>query len=121
MVSKPGGYATAGKEWFKPWRSPYERWNADPYATELETVIRSLLGPSVSGLMRDFIVFEDDMEAPSSRRWPTTSSTLLGWRWKRRCGQEEPQGIAGWSRLAHPGAGRVYHGFYAGRIVGNRP
>ena len=55
------GTLTAGKEWFKPWRSLTKDGTPDPYATELETVIRSLLGPErLLSLMRDFIVFEDD-------------------------------------------------------------
>ncbi|MEJ2388960.1 MAG: type I restriction endonuclease subunit R, partial [Chromatiaceae bacterium] len=55
------GTLTAGREWFKPWRTVTGESLADPHMPELQVVIEGLLAPQrFADLVRDFIVFEDD-------------------------------------------------------------
>jgi type I restriction enzyme R subunit len=55
------GTLTAGREWFKPWRTLGGHDSGDTHMPELQVVIEGLLAPSrFLSLVRDFIVFEDD-------------------------------------------------------------
>ena len=55
------GTLTAGREWFKPWRTIAGGGLASPHLPELQVVIDGLLAPRrFLELVRDFIVFEDD-------------------------------------------------------------
>jgi type I restriction enzyme R subunit len=55
------GTLTAGREWFKPWRTITGETLADPHLPELQVVIEGLCAPRrFLDLLRDFIVFEDD-------------------------------------------------------------
>ena len=55
------GTLTAGREWFKPWRTISGEALADPHTPELQVVIEGLLDPArVLAMVRDFIVFEED-------------------------------------------------------------
>jgi type I restriction enzyme R subunit len=55
------GTLTAGREWFKPWRTISGETVADAHLPELEVVIEGLLDPRrFLDLVRDFVVFEDD-------------------------------------------------------------
>jgi len=55
------GTLTAGREWFKPWRTITGEMPADSRLPELQVVTEGLLTPQrLLGLVRDFIVFEDD-------------------------------------------------------------
>jgi len=55
------GTLTAGREWFKPWRTISGEVVADAHMPELQVVIEGLLTPRrLLDLVRDFIVFEDD-------------------------------------------------------------
>jgi len=55
------GTLTAGKEWFKPWRTISGETPADTHLPELQVVTEGLLTPQrLLDLVRDFIVFEDD-------------------------------------------------------------
>ena len=55
------GTLTAGREWFKPWRTIAGESLADPHMPELQVVIEGLFAPRrFLDLVRDFIVFEDD-------------------------------------------------------------
>jgi type I restriction enzyme, R subunit len=55
------GTLTAGREWFKPWRTISGEELADAHMPELQVVIAGLLAPRrLLDLVRDFIVFEDD-------------------------------------------------------------
>ncbi len=55
------GTLTAGREWFKPWRTVTGETLADPHMTELQVMLEGALEPSrFLALARDFIVFEDD-------------------------------------------------------------
>ena len=55
------GTLTAGREWFKPWRTISGETLADAHIPELQVVIDGLLAPQrFLDLVRDFLVFEDD-------------------------------------------------------------
>ena len=55
------GTLTAGREWFKPWRTVSGERLADPYLPELQVVSEGVFAPRrFLDLVRDFIVFEDE-------------------------------------------------------------
>ena len=55
------GTLTAGREWFKPWRTITGETLADPHLTELQVMLEGICEPErFLPLVRDFIVFEDD-------------------------------------------------------------
>jgi type I restriction enzyme R subunit len=55
------GTLTAGREWFKPWRTISGERLADPHLPELEVVSEGVFAPRrFLDLVRDFIVFEDE-------------------------------------------------------------
>jgi type I restriction enzyme, R subunit len=55
------GTLTAGREWFKPWRTITGEELADAHLPEMQVVIEGAIAPwRVLDLVRDFIVFEDD-------------------------------------------------------------
>ena len=55
------GTITAGREWFKPWRTITGETLADPHATEIQVMLQGVCDPDrFIALVRDFIVFEDD-------------------------------------------------------------
>ncbi|MCE2487327.1 MAG: type I restriction endonuclease subunit R, partial [Desulfurellaceae bacterium] len=55
------GTLTAGREWFKPWRTISGETLADPYMPQLQVMLEGVCTPGrFLSLVRDFIVFEDD-------------------------------------------------------------
>jgi type I restriction enzyme, R subunit len=55
------GTLTAGREWFKPWRTVSGERLADPHLPELQVVSEGVFAPGrFLDLVRDFIVFEDE-------------------------------------------------------------
>ena len=55
------GALTAGREWFKPWRTITGEALADPLLTELKVMLEGVCQPDYFlNLLRDFIVFDDD-------------------------------------------------------------
>ena len=55
------GSLTAGKEWFKPWRTIGGETLAEAHLSELEVMLRGICLPQrFLSMLRDFIVFEDD-------------------------------------------------------------
>ena len=55
------GTLTAGREWFKPWRTISGQTLAAPERLQLEVLLRGVCDPAkLLALLRDFIVFEDD-------------------------------------------------------------
>jgi type I restriction enzyme R subunit len=60
-VDARAGTLTAGREWFKPWRTISGEAVADAHMPELQVVIEGMLAPRrFLDLVRDFVVFEDD-------------------------------------------------------------
>ena len=54
------GALTAGREWFKPWRTTTGESLADPNLTELQVMLEGVCQPArFLALLRDFIVFDD--------------------------------------------------------------
>ena len=55
------GTLTAGREWFKPWRTISGEELADPSLTGLQVLLEGVCAPErLLPLVRDFIVFDDD-------------------------------------------------------------
>ena len=55
------GTLTAGREWFKPWRTISGEALADSHMLELQVMLEGVCAPErFLSLVRDFIVFEDD-------------------------------------------------------------
>ena len=55
------GALTAGREWFKPWRTIAGDSLADPHLTELQVLLEGVCPPErFLALLRDFVVFDDD-------------------------------------------------------------
>jgi len=55
------GTLTAGREWFKPWRTIAGEVLADAHLPEMQVAIEGVFAPwRFLNLVRDFIVFEDD-------------------------------------------------------------
>jgi len=55
------GTLTAGREWFKPWRTISGEQLADAHLPELQVLLQGILAKRrLLNLIRDFIVFEDD-------------------------------------------------------------
>ena len=60
-VEARAGTLTAGREWFKPWRTVTGEGLADPNMPEIQVMIEGICEPSwFLALVQDFIVFEDD-------------------------------------------------------------
>jgi len=60
-VEARAGTLTAGREWFKPWRTIHGESVAEASIPELQVVIEGLFAPRrFFDLVRDFLVFEDD-------------------------------------------------------------
>ena len=55
------GTLTAGREWFKPWRTVSGETLADPHLPELQVALEGIFDPlRILDLLRDFVVFEED-------------------------------------------------------------
>ncbi len=55
------GTLTAGREWFKPWRTIGSEKLADPHMPQLQVMLEGVCAPGrFLSLVRDFTVFEDD-------------------------------------------------------------
>ncbi|MBN1458857.1 MAG: type I restriction endonuclease subunit R, partial [Armatimonadetes bacterium] len=60
-VDARAGTLTAGREWFKPWRTIGGEALADSRVPELQVLIEGMFEPGrLLSLVRDFIVFDDD-------------------------------------------------------------
>ncbi|HVO25032.1 MAG TPA: type I restriction endonuclease subunit R, partial [Candidatus Margulisiibacteriota bacterium] len=63
------GTLTAGREWFKPWRTIAGERLADPNLPELQVVTEGVFAPRrFLNLVRDFMVFEDDGTARLTKK-----------------------------------------------------
>jgi type I restriction enzyme R subunit len=137
------GTLTAGREWFKPWRTISGEAVADAHVPELQVVIEGLLTPRrLLDLVRDFVVFEDDGGGRIVKKMAgyhqfhavrvAVSETLRAAELARVDRAAEPAGRFGLGRKpgGRPGdrrVGVVWHtqgsgksltmAFYAGRIV----
>ena len=140
------GTLTAGREWFKPWRTISGETLAGPHLTELQVMIEGVCAPErLLALVRDFVVFEDDgsgaLAQEDGRLSPAPRGAASRWRRPsvlRSCNRRlegSPRSARditrrGRSRAATPGdrrIGVVWHtqgsgksltmAFYAGAII----
>lgn len=142
-VEARAGTLTAGREWFKPWRTIAGDRLADPHLAELQVVVEGLLAPRrFLDLVRDFVVFEDDGGGRLAKKMAgyhqfhavqvAVAETLRAAELRRaeRAGDEEGRWEAGKKPGGNPGdrrVGVVWHtqgsgksltmAFYAGRII----
>jgi type I restriction enzyme R subunit len=138
------GTLTAGREWFKPWRTVSGERLADPHLPELQVVSEGVFAPRrFLDLVRDFIVFEDEGGGRLAKKMAgyhqfhavrvAVSETLRAAELRREADRvAEPRG--GYETGRQPGGkpgdrriGVVWHtqgsgksltmAFYAGRII----
>ena len=76
------GTLTAGREWFKPWRTVSGERLADPHLPELQVVSEGVFAPGASSTScATSSSSRTKAVASSRRRWQaTTSSTRCGWQ-----------------------------------------
>jgi len=142
-VEARAGTLTAGREWFKPWRTISGETLADPHLPELQVIIQGLLEPRrFLDLVRDFIVFEDDGSGIAKKmsgyhqfhavRVAVTETLRAAELIRKDRWRERPEGLYETGRKpgGKPGdrrVGVVWHtqgsgksltmAFYAGRII----
>ena len=137
------GTLTAGREWFKPWRTIFGETLADPHLPQLQVMLEGVCTFSrFLPLVRDFIVFEDDGSGTLAKKMAgyhqfhavgtAVTETLRAAELQRSSGMGERPGRyeSGRREGGDPGdrrIGVVWHtqgsgksltmAFYAGRIV----
>ena len=138
------GTLTAGREWFKPWRTVTGETLADPHMIELEVMLEGVFMPArFLAFLRDFIVFEDDGSGALIKKMAgyhqfhavrvTVDETLRAAKLQRaeaRVGEESGRYEAGRKPGGKPGdrrIGVVWHtqgsgksltmAFYAGAVI----
>ena len=134
------GTLTAGREWFKPWRTTSGEALADPSLPQLQVMLEGACEPArFLRLLRDFIVFEDDGDALAKKMAgyhqfhavetavaeTLRAAELHGLREAREGRYEsgrQPGGEAGDRRIGvvwhTQGSGKsLTMAFYAGRII----
>ena len=137
------GTLTAGREWFKPWRTISGETLADPHMPELQVMLEGVCAPKrFLSLVRDFIVFEDDGSGALTKKMAgyhqfhavqvAVAETLRAAKLRQAAGTGEEPGHYESGRKAggEPGdrrIGVVWHtqgsgksltmAFYAGRII----
>ena len=137
------GTLTAGREWFKPWRTISGETLADPNMPELQVMLEGVCAPErFLSLVRDFIVFEDDGSGALTKKMAgyhqfhavqvAVAETLRAAKLRQAAGTGEEPGHYESGRKAggEPGdrrIGVVWHtqgsgksltmAFYAGRII----
>ena len=132
------GTLTAGREWFKPWRTIGGERLADPHMPQLQVVLEGVCAPGrFLSLVRDFIVFEDDGSGTLLKKMAgyhqfhaveaAVAETLRATeRLKEEAGRQESGRKSG-GALGDRRIGVVWHtqgsgksltmAFYAGRII----
>ena len=132
------GTLTAGREWFKPWRTIGGEKLADPHMPQLQVMLQGVCAPGrFLSLVRDFIVFEDDGSGALAKKMAgyhqfhaveaAVAETL---RAAERLKEEAGRYVSGRKAGGAPGdrrIGVVWHtqgsgksltmAFYAGRII----
>ena len=145
-VDARAGTLTAGREWFKPWRTITGEALADERLPQLQVLLEGLFAPArFLELVRDFIVFEDDGSGSLVKKLAgyhqfhavrvAVGQTLRAADLMRGAGggagaSETGVGRGAGGKLGDRRVGVVWHtqgsgksltmAFYAGRIVRNR-
>ena len=96
------GTLTAGREWFKPWRTTTGDSLAETSTPELQVMLDGVCSPDrLAALLRDYIVLKTMEAGPRLRRWPAiTSFTPCRWRCRRPCGLLNCNSPMGKSRMS---------------------
>ena len=69
------GTLTTGREWFRPWRTISGEALTDSHLPQSQVLLEGVCTPGrLLSLVRNFIVFEDEGEASSSKRWLVSTS-----------------------------------------------
>jgi type I restriction enzyme R subunit len=103
-VEARAGTLTAGREWFKPWRTIGGERLADPHLPELQVLIEGLFAPRrFLDLVRDFIVFEDDGGGVAKKMAGYHQFHAVRWPWRRVCARQSPRGPASPTVRCHDG------------------
>ena len=134
------GTLTAGREWFKPWRTISGETLADPHLPQLQVMLEGVCERCrFLALVRDFIVFEDDGGGAPAKKMAgyhqfhavetavgeTLRAAELQWTAEKRGRYEsgrKPGGAPGDRRIGvvwhTQGSGKsLTMAFYAGRII----
>ena len=134
------GTLTAGREWFKPWRTISGETLADPHLPQLQVMLEGVCERRrFLALVRDFIVFEDDGGGAPAKKMAgyhqfhavetavgeTLRAAELQWTAEKRGRYEsgrKPGGAPGDRRIGvvwhTQGSGKsLTMAFYAGRII----
>ena len=138
------GTLTAGREWFKPWRTITGEALAGPHLPQLQVMLEGMCGRErFLSLVRDFIVFEDDGSGRLAKKMAgyhqfhavetAVGQTLRAaalWQEARKVAEPDAEYYIGHPPGGDPGdrrIGVVWHtqgsgksltmAFYAGRIV----
>ncbi|MDE2796965.1 MAG: type I restriction endonuclease, partial [Gemmatimonadota bacterium] len=138
------GTLTAGREWFKPWRTITGEALASPHLPQLQVMLEGMCGRErFLSLVRDFIVFEDDGSGKLAKKMAgyhqfhavetAVGQTLRAaalWQEARRVAEPDAEYDIGHPTGGDPGdrrIGVVWHtqgsgksltmAFYAGRIA----
>jgi type I restriction enzyme R subunit len=134
------GTLTAGREWFKPWRTISGETLADPHLPQLQVLLAGACAPRrFMSLVRDFVVFDDDGSGVLAKKMAgyhqfhaveaavgeTLRAARLQEEWAERGRYEsgrQPGGAPGDRRIGvvwhTQGSGKsLTMAFYAGRII----
>ena len=134
------GTLTAGREWFKPWRTISGETLADPHLPQLQILLAGACAPRrFMALVRDFVVFDDDGSGVLAKKMAgyhqfhaveaavgeTLRAARLREEWAERGRYEsghQPGGAPGDRRIGvvwhTQGSGKsLTMAFYAGRII----
>ncbi len=135
------GTLTAGREWFRPWRTISGEALADPALPQLQVMLAGIFDRRrFLSLVRDFLLFEDDGGRTPAKKMAgyhqfhavetAVAETLRAAELQRADGVGERRGLSGRRSGGEPGdrrIGVVWHtqgsgksltmAFYAGRIV----
>ena len=132
------GTLTAGREWFKPWRTISGETLADPHLTQLQVMLEGVCAPRrFLALVRDFIVFEDDVGGALVKKMAgyhqfhavevAVAETLRAAKLQHADGLEEEAGRKSGGVLGDRRIGVVWHtqgsgksltmAFYAGAVI----
>ena len=134
------GTLTAGREWFKPWRTISGETLADPHLPQLQILLAGACAPRrFMSLVRDFVVFDDDGSGALAKKMAgyhqfhavevAVGETLRAARLQEELAERgryesgrQPGGMPGDRRIGvvwhTQGSGKsLTMAFYAGRII----
>jgi type I restriction enzyme R subunit len=116
------GVLGAGREWFKPWRTISGEALADTRLPELQVVIEGLLVPQrFLELVRDFIVFEDDLSARQAGGSGRLMKKMAGYHQFHAVRVAVAETLRAVQHARATGLAEPREGYEAGRKPGGKP